>query len=50
MMANDRGLMGTRVNGWTTNTLGILITVLVPFAGAGYSAVAFVNSFGGGGG
>jgi Mn2+/Fe2+ NRAMP family transporter len=49
MMANDRALMGTRVNSWTTNTLGILITALVTLAGAGYAVVAFVNSFGSGG-
>jgi Mn2+/Fe2+ NRAMP family transporter len=50
MMANDRDLMGTRVNGPATNALGILITVLVTLAGAGYAVVAFVNSFGSGGG
>ncbi len=47
MMANDRDLMGTRVNRWATNALGILITLLVTLAGAGYAVVAFVNSFGG---
>jgi len=45
MMANDRELMGDRVNSRTTNALGILITVLVTVAGAGYAVVAFVNSF-----
>jgi Mn2+/Fe2+ NRAMP family transporter len=49
MMANDRALMGTRVNSWATNALGILITALVTLAGAGYAVVAFVNSFGSGG-
>jgi Mn2+/Fe2+ NRAMP family transporter len=45
IMANDRELMGTRVNGRITNALGILITVLVTLAGAGYALVAFVNTF-----
>ena len=49
MMANDRDLMGARVNSWATNTLGISITVLVTLAGAGYAVAAFVNSFGSGG-
>jgi Mn2+/Fe2+ NRAMP family transporter len=50
MMANDRDLMGTRVNGRATNALGILITVVVTLAGAGYAVVAFANSLRGGGG
>jgi Mn2+/Fe2+ NRAMP family transporter len=45
MMANDPDLMGTRVNAWSTNALGILITALVTLAGAGYAVVAFVNTF-----
>jgi len=45
MMANDRELMGARANSRTTNALGILITVLVTVAGAGYAVVAFINSF-----
>jgi Mn2+/Fe2+ NRAMP family transporter len=45
MMANDREIMGTRVNGWATNAGGILITALVTMAGAGYAVVAFVNAF-----
>jgi hypothetical protein len=40
--------MGSRVNSRVTNALGILITVLVTLAGAGYAVVAFANSFGGG--
>jgi Mn2+/Fe2+ NRAMP family transporter len=48
MMANDPALMGSRVNSRVTNALGILITVLVTLAGAGYAVVAFANSFGGG--
>ena len=49
MMANDRVLMGSRVNSWATNALGVLITVLVTLAGAGYAIVAFANCFEGGG-
>ena len=45
MMASDREIMGTRVNGWATNFWGVLITALVTMAGAGYAVVAFVNSF-----
>jgi Mn2+/Fe2+ NRAMP family transporter len=50
MMANDRDLMGARVNARTTNFVAVLITILVTLAGVGYAIVAFVNSLTGWGG
>ena len=49
IMANDREIMGAQVNTWAINVLGVLITVLVTAAGAGYAIVAFVTSFSRGG-
>jgi Mn2+/Fe2+ NRAMP family transporter len=50
IMANDREIMGTRVNSRVTNLAGVLITLLVTLAGSSYAVVAFVNSFGAKGG
>jgi Mn2+/Fe2+ NRAMP family transporter len=44
IMANDREIMGARVNSRLTNVAGILITVLVTFAGSSYAIVSFFNS------
>ena len=46
IMANDREIMGARVNSRVTNLVAVLITLLVTLAGSGYAVVAFVNSFG----
>jgi Mn2+/Fe2+ NRAMP family transporter len=46
IMANDRDIMGARVNSRMTNIAGWLITLLVTVAGSSYAVVAFVNSFG----
>jgi Mn2+/Fe2+ NRAMP family transporter len=50
IMANDREIMGARVNSRVTNLAGVLITLLVTLAGSSYAVVAFVNSFGAKGG
>jgi Mn2+/Fe2+ NRAMP family transporter len=46
IMANDREIMGARINSRATNLVGVLITLLVILAGSSYAVVAFVNSFG----
>lgn len=50
ILANDREIMGSRVNSRVTNTAGVLITLLVTLAGSSYAVVAFINSFGAKGG
>ena len=45
IMANDREIMGARVNSRATNLAGVLITLLVTLAGSSYAVVAFINSF-----
>jgi Mn2+/Fe2+ NRAMP family transporter len=50
IMANDREIMGARVNSRATNLVGILITLLVTLAGSSYAIVAFINSLGAKGG
>jgi Mn2+/Fe2+ NRAMP family transporter len=50
ILANDREIMGARVNSRLTNVVGVLITLLVTVAGSSYAVVAFVNSFGAKGG
>ena len=44
ILANDREIMGERVNSRITNIAGLLITLLVTVAGSSYAVVAFVNS------
>ena len=45
ILANDREIMGSRVNSRWTNVFGILITVLVTAAGSAYAIVAFMATF-----
>jgi Mn2+/Fe2+ NRAMP family transporter len=47
VLANDREIMGARVNSRATNILGGLITLLVTLAGSSYAIVAFTNSLSG---
>jgi Mn2+/Fe2+ NRAMP family transporter len=44
ILANDREIMGERVNSRPTNILGALIALLVTLAGSSYAIVAFINS------
>jgi len=44
ILANDRYIMGTRVNSRLTNIFGALIALLVTVAGSSYAVVAFLNS------
>jgi Mn2+/Fe2+ NRAMP family transporter len=44
ILANDREIMGERVNSRPTNIFGILIAMLVTLAGSSYAIVAFINS------
>ncbi len=46
IMANDREIMGARVNSLSVNVAAVLITVLVTLAGSAYAVVAFINSLG----
>jgi Mn2+/Fe2+ NRAMP family transporter len=45
ILANDREIMGARVNSRLTNIFGVLIALLVTLAGSSYAIVAFINSF-----
>ncbi|RZM20065.1 MAG: hypothetical protein EOP67_55530 [Sphingomonas sp.] len=45
IMANDRELMGARVNRRSTNAVAIAIAVLVTLAGSVAAIVAFVGTF-----
>jgi Mn2+/Fe2+ NRAMP family transporter len=45
ILANDREIMGSRVNSWLANVFGILITLLVTLAGTAYAIVAFLGTF-----
>ena len=45
IMANDRELMGARVNRRSTNVVAITIAVLVTLAGSAAAVVAFVGTF-----
>jgi Mn2+/Fe2+ NRAMP family transporter len=45
ILANDREIMGSRVNSWLANVFGILITVLVTLAGTAYAIVALLGTF-----
>ena len=45
IMANDRELMGARVNRRSTNVVAITIAVLVTLAGSAAAIVAFVGTF-----
>ena len=44
ILANDREIMGARVNSPLTNIFGALIALLVTLAGSSYAIVAFINS------
>jgi len=44
ILANDREIMGLRVNSRLTNIFGPLIALLVTLAGSSYAIVAFINS------
>jgi Mn2+/Fe2+ NRAMP family transporter len=44
ILANDRDIMGARVNSRLTNIFGALIALLVTVAGSSYAIVAFLNS------
>jgi len=44
ILANDREIMGARVNSRLTNIFGALIALLVTLAGSSYAIVAFINS------
>jgi Mn2+/Fe2+ NRAMP family transporter len=44
ILANDREIMGLRVNSRLTNIFGALIALLVSLAGSSYAIVAFINS------
>ena len=44
LLANDREIMGTRVNGWKFNVAAALVMVLVVFAGAGSTIVTFIST------
>ena len=46
MLANDREIMGPRVNRHVHNLAAVLVAVLVGLAGSAYAVVAFVNTFG----
>ena len=47
VLANDREIMGSRVNSRRTNIFGVLITVLVAAAGSAYAIVAFAATVAG---
>jgi Mn2+/Fe2+ NRAMP family transporter len=42
LLANDREIMGNRVNGWRFNVAAALVMLLVVFAGAGSTIVTFI--------
>ncbi len=44
ILANDREIMGARVNSRMTNLFGALIAVLVTLAGSSYAIVSFINT------
>jgi Mn2+/Fe2+ NRAMP family transporter len=44
ILANDREIMGARVNSRLTNIFGVLIALVVTLAGSSYAIVAFINS------
>jgi Mn2+/Fe2+ NRAMP family transporter len=44
VLANDREIMGARVNSGLTNVFGALIALLVTLAGSSYAILAFINS------
>jgi Mn2+/Fe2+ NRAMP family transporter len=44
ILANDREIMGARVNSPLTNIFGALIALFVTLAGSSYAIVAFINS------
>jgi Mn2+/Fe2+ NRAMP family transporter len=44
ILANDREIMGARVNSRLTNIAAVLITLLVTLSGGSYAVVSFVNS------
>jgi Mn2+/Fe2+ NRAMP family transporter len=44
VLANDRQIMGNRVNTLSTNVLAILVTVLVTLAGSSYAVVSFLGT------
>ena len=44
ILANDREIMGARVNSRLANIFGALIALLVTLAGSSYAIVAFINS------
>ncbi|GAC1613683.1 MAG: hypothetical protein NVS9B1_22490 [Candidatus Dormibacteraceae bacterium] len=44
MLANDRELMGSRVNPPLLNVASVVVAVLVGLAGSAYAVVAFVNT------
>jgi Mn2+/Fe2+ NRAMP family transporter len=46
MLANDREIMGPRVNRHVHNLAAMLVAVLVALAGSAYALVAFVNTLG----
>lgn len=50
ILANDREIMGSRINSRSANIFGILITLLVTVAGSAYAIVAFLGTFAGKGG
>ena len=44
ILANDREIIGARVNSRMTNLFGALIAVLVTLAGSSYAIVSFINT------
>jgi Mn2+/Fe2+ NRAMP family transporter len=44
ILANDREIMGARVNSPLTNIFGAFIALFVTLAGSSYAIVAFINS------
>ncbi|HEY2050194.1 MAG TPA: divalent metal cation transporter [Caulobacteraceae bacterium] len=46
LLANDREVMGPRVNGRLANAMGLTVGVLVTLAGSAYAIVSFLTSLG----
>ena len=46
LLANDREVMGARVNGRLANAMGLTVGVLVTLAGSAYAIVSFLTSLG----
>jgi hypothetical protein len=44
MLANDRGLMGTRVNKRSTNIIGVVIIAFIAICAAAYGIDAFLTT------